>query len=191
MNLVTRNGQEFGKEAQNFTMGRKPYPSAVFNFLVENCPPQDYPSVIDIGCGNGRATNQLKDYGFTHVTGYDSDFRMIQEAEKVNNNVHYIIGSVLELVDILNQGNKAEKIRDLVTSFTSLHFFNSQEEIESIRSVLKDNGRFFVLKENLAKEGFKSSCQNFVAKELGIQFERIGNGEKNVLTLEKLLVNML
>lgn len=157
--VMERTGRSFGTEAANYTVGRKPYPKELFDLIQHRITPGNDLEVLDLGCGNGRATRSLKECGY-QVTGYDVDPEMIAEAKALSSGIPYVVGSVKELAAKAHQYG-------LITAFASFHWFSTQEEIQAICSSLKSKGYFVIVKGNNSDSEFTKSCQKIVADTIG------------------------
>lgn len=180
---VRLKGSSFGTQAHQYTLGRKLYPAEVFRFIKGLCPENS--SVLDLGCGNGRATLELCKAGLTDVTGYDIDSGMLAEAKKraaaSDCSIKFINDCVINL-----RTHFSSVQWPLITAFTAFHWFCSPEEIAAIRSVLSPRGFFVVVRCDEDKTNFlKDACQEFIEKELGHQIVRNGKGKKLAEILSK------
>lgn len=134
-------GEQFGKEATNYNTGRRGYGEAIYIYLKEII--KSDANILDIGCGTGIATRELYAHGFQNVQGCDIDPLMILEAEHYNKQLNfpipYKVSNVLDLPQVFNN----ERF-DVITAFTSFHWFCNQEAIEVIWNKLSPNGIFIV-----------------------------------------------
>jgi ubiquinone/menaquinone biosynthesis C-methylase UbiE len=164
-------GKFFGKEAENYTIGRKPYPKAVFTWIKEVASPGQF---LDLGCGNGRATLALVDFvAASQLTGYDFDSDMIAEAKKraslEGHNIAFIQGEVKDLTK-----NFPSKSYSTITAFTAFHWFSTPEDIQAIRSVIDPQGVFIAIKneDSGIAETFNKECKQIVANQVGRKMDR-------------------
>lgn len=137
----------FGKEASNYTAGRRGYGEAIYIYLKEII--KSDANILDIGCGTGIATRELYMHGFHHVQGCDIDPLMIMEAERCNKHLNfsipYTVANVLDLSKVFNK----ERF-DVITAFTCFHWFCNQEALEAICNKLNANGIFIVVSASRA-----------------------------------------
>lgn len=101
--------------------------------------------VLDIGCGNGRILQLLKDYKPNYL-GVDNSENLIEEAEKSWSGYNFMAADVLDLSVV---GRKF----DLVFLISTLHHIPSQElreqALQNIKSVLKPDGKLLMINWNL------------------------------------------
>jgi ubiquinone/menaquinone biosynthesis C-methylase UbiE len=97
--------------------------------------PDKNAKVLDIGCGTGIATRQLKQYGFG-VVGADKGIAMIRFARGKGDGIPYVVAPAHKLPF---RGGEF----DLVTAFTAFHWFEDGKSVREIKRVLKRGGIFF------------------------------------------------
>ncbi len=73
---VIISGTKFGSEVANYSEGRKPYPMDIFPW-IRGMLSQDA-NVLDMACGSGKATVDLRKHVTTHVTGFDINRQMLE-----------------------------------------------------------------------------------------------------------------
>lgn len=139
----------FGAIVEHYKKGRSGYPQYVYNYFKKFVNGRNY-KILDIGCGTGFATRSLSKFG--NVIGCDIDSRMIKTARMYPQKgvSKYIVASAEKLPFAKNSF-------DIVTTFSSLHWFDNKKAMVEIRRVLKSNGAFFVVN----KRGVKSWNNNF------------------------------
>ncbi len=153
-------GQNFGKYALNYELGRKGFPESLFLYLRERFTPES--SVLDLGCGTGIGTRELARF-FHHVTGCDCDELMIAKAkEKGQKEIHY---------DVQNACSTEYKDEtfDIVTAFSSFHWFQEEKYTNEILRILKPQGLLFAVnKKDIGKfrEQFQKIASNICQVEL-------------------------
>ena len=155
----------FGVMSKEYDSARRGYPDEVFKYL-KSLVNKDGPITLDLGCGTGISTRQLKQYDF-EVAGVDKDSIMIDVAKEKSDNIPYFIAPADKLPF---ESNKF----DLVTAFTSFHWFNNEESLLEIKRVIKEKGIFFaVLKANREdeKEDFKQGYFAILKKYSGDNFD--------------------
>lgn len=107
-------------------------------------------AVLDLGCGDGRLTEQLASLVFNgKVTGIDASSGMIECARRRRrNNLQFIQMNINDL-DFHNEF-------DIIFSNAALHWIKDHRKLlKNIINALKDNGRIFW---NFAAKG---NCANF------------------------------
>ena len=151
------SGACFGLFVDHYEKARREYPIEVFQTLLEKVG--NNAETIDLGCGTGIATRQLKEV-FSHVTGADVDEKMIQKASShKDSNIQYVVSGSRELPF-------SENSFDLVTAFASFHWFCKKEDLDAIVHVLKPGGVFCsVNKHDLGTA--RLEFRNFIAQYIG------------------------
>ncbi len=132
---VRRNN--FDALSKSYDAARRGYPATVYHFLKKFIPDK-HAKVLDLGCGTGIATRELKLYGFKNVTGADKGAKMIQFARKRGGGIHYIVAPAHKLP--FKDGEL-----DVVTAFTAFHWFDDAKSVREIKRVLKPGGIFFAV----------------------------------------------
>ncbi len=139
----------FGVLSASYDTARRGYPQEVYSYLKSFIAGTSR-TTLDIGCGTGLSTRELKENGFS-VTGVDKDKSMIEVAQKHNSDITYIVAPAEALPFESESFN-------IVTAFTSFHWFTHEKAVNEIKRVLKPGGIFFAaLKDNRYDE--KSSAQ--------------------------------
>jgi len=155
----------FGVMSEEYNAARRGYPQEVFEYL-KSLIKKDNPLTLDIGCGTGISTRQLKQSGF-EVIGADKDSVMIDVALKQSDDIPYVIAPANKLP------YETDKF-DLLTAFTAFHWFNNEESLLEIRRVMKEGGIFFAaLKTNRKDENedFKNGYSAILEKYAGKSFD--------------------
>lgn len=130
----------FGILSASYDSARRGYPQEVYDYL-KSIAKVPSPQTLDIGCGTGLATRELKQNGF-NVTGSDKDTTMIETAEKYGSDITYVVAPAEQLPF-------ENATFDIVTTFTAFHWFTHEKAVNEIKRVLKDGGIFFAaLKDN-------------------------------------------
>lgn len=159
----------FGALSTAYSSSRKGYPPLVFEYLASKAIPQKS-IILDIGCGTGISTRQIKEYGFT-VFGADKDTEMIRVAKELDSSIPYVVASAERL-----PFGDAEF--DVVTAFTAFHWFNNEESLLEIKRVLKAGGLFFAaLKANRKDQNpeLKAGYFSILKKYAGENFDTTKN----------------
>ncbi len=136
------SGTQFGKEATNYSKGRRGYGEAIYTFLAEMIPCEA--KILDVGCGTGIATRELYAHGFYNVQGCDIDPGMLAEAENYNQQLEIPITYTLANVVDLPEAFSNEQF-DVITAFNCFHWFSTSEAIKAICDRLQANGMFIVV----------------------------------------------
>ena len=91
--------------------------------------------VLDLACGEGHITRQLKSYGAKNVIGVDISKEMIKLAEKQEKSkrlgIKYICSSVQELGRL--------DTFDIITGVYLLHYARKKEELKKICTTISEN----------------------------------------------------
>jgi len=145
--ILAKNKELYDQIAEQFSDSRyKVWPEfEYFKGYLQNG--QD---VLDLGCGNGRLLELLKDYKINYL-GIDYSKKLIAEAQQDwpalqgKSNKNFIISDILDL-------NLKEKY-DLVFLVATLHHIPSQRLREkvllNVKSVLKPSGKLLMTNWNL------------------------------------------
>lgn len=156
----------FGALSQEYRAARRGYPKAVYDYLCALCTTTT-PRVLDIGCGTGISTRELKACGFD-VVGVDKDQTMVRAAQGYADAIQYIVAPAHQLPF-------PEKSFDIVTAFTAFHWFNDEESLQEMKRVLKPGGVFFAaLKGNRQDEetrAFHEGYMRILKKYAGENFD--------------------
>ncbi|MDD3284344.1 MAG: class I SAM-dependent methyltransferase [Patescibacteria group bacterium] len=130
------NQNNFGPMGADYDVSRKGYPDEVFEY-IKSFIKNNNQITLDIGCGTGISTRQLKKRHF-EVTGADKDETMIKIAIQHNSTIPYFVAATEALPF------KSEQF-DIVTAFNSFHWFNNDKSLTEIKRVLKIGGIFFAI----------------------------------------------
>ena len=100
--------------------------------LLQLLAPQKQEKILDLGCGDGKLTLEIKNYG-CEVVGIDSSIEMVNAAQKVGLNARVLSGDSL----------KFEEEFDAVFSNAALHWMvNKNQVVAGVYKALKPQGRF-------------------------------------------------
>lgn len=128
------NPNNFGLMSADYDLARRGYPDEVFEYL-KSFVKKTRPETLDIGCGTGISTRQLKENGF-EVIGADKDSAMVEVAKQRSPEISYFVAPANQLPF------EAEHF-DIATAFTAFHWFNDEESLTEIKRILKVGGIFF------------------------------------------------
>lgn len=99
--------------------------------------PEKNISILDIGCGNGGLLENLKNFGFTDLTGYDPSLACVKHMS--NKNIKAIQGSLFDISSLVN------KDFDLVIlSHVMEHICDIEKAKASISNRIKDKGYLYI-----------------------------------------------
>lgn len=100
--------------------------------LLQLLAPQKQEKILDLGCGDGKLTLEIKNYG-CEVIGVDSSTEMVNAAQKLGLNTQVLSGDSL---------NFKEEF-DAVFSNAALHWMvNKNQVVAGVYKALKPQGRF-------------------------------------------------
>jgi ubiquinone/menaquinone biosynthesis C-methylase UbiE len=139
---------DFGSLVKKYDSARKGYPQEVYVYLKSLLSGSEN-KILDLGCGTGIATRELKENGF-EVIGADKDQDMLDTAMSYPRDIEYVLCSADNL-------RFKDEFFNAVTMFTAFHWFNNVQSLEEISRVLKPEGIFFAaLKTNRKNEETKN-----------------------------------
>lgn len=125
------NATSFGKQAPTYAKGRPGYPSALYQWIAENCPAQKI--VWDIGTGSGQAAQALTAH-FDSVYATDISTEQIAAAAE-----HPKISYHVAPAQMSGLENKSV---DCMTVATALHWFADAAFWNEVKRVAVDNAFF-------------------------------------------------
>lgn len=167
----------FGESAENYHKARNGYPKEVFDLILNKVNSTDN-SLLDLGCGTGVATVELRDKGFTNITACDYDQSMIDEALLHDaKGIEYCASPANNLPFCNDQF-------DVVTIFGAFHWFCDDDSVNEIKRVLKDDGIIFIINKNDTSE-FRNDVINIARQFIELNQE---NQKENYIP-EKILAN--
>ena len=95
-------------------------------------------SALDVGCGEGLLTRELRDAGVAHVTGLDVDAEQVSLARSRSpGDVRYLVGDVLDTP-------RSDQF-DLVTCFATLHHLDLHDGLRRLRDLVSPGGHLVVV----------------------------------------------
>ncbi|MFA5188907.1 MAG: class I SAM-dependent methyltransferase [Patescibacteria group bacterium] len=128
--------------------------------------------ILDLGCGNARLLELLKDYKINYL-GIDFSSKLIDEAKANWPNFNFMVGDILDL-------NLKEKY-DLVFLVATLHHIPSQKLREkvllNVKSVLKPNGKLLMTNWNLWQKRYLK----YIIKYTLLKISESENGIEDIL----------
>ncbi len=134
--------------ATTFSNSRKNHPWPELEYIIADMKTQNYSSILDIGCGNGRFLEEAQKlwYVATHYLGIDSSGWMIQEAQKLHPDDHF---EVIWMQDL----SRIQESFDTLLFLASFHHLESQEErievLHYAKNLLSPSGRIYMTNWNL------------------------------------------
>jgi ubiquinone/menaquinone biosynthesis C-methylase UbiE len=165
MGGITKEGGygDFGSVVSNYSVSRRGYPQALFDFIREYST--DASSILDIGCGTGISTRQLYDnFPDTTVVGIDKSENMLAEARKSSPlSIRYQVASAEDIP--FESGTFS-----IVTAIGSFHWFANERALSEIRRVLRPGGLFFVVNK---PSTFAVDLRNIMRDRLGVEIANV------------------
>lgn len=149
-------GTEFGQEIANYAKGRKPYPPAIFEWIKHKLPCQDA-NILDMACGNGRVTVDLRERVTSRVTGFDIDARMLEAAQAISKarqlDIPYVQGDVKTVVSSIpgQSGAFAPESFDAITIGSAIHWVLKANAADNVHTLLKPDGMLFIIAGRMGK----------------------------------------
>ncbi len=142
---------DYGHVADVYDKGRLYFPSWIFGRLWRRKvgKPTREIDILDVGCGTGVSTRQLKIWGWIKVKGNDIDPLMIARARQLphrdsadlDTSIEYIVSPV-EKLRLPNESF------DMITTFGGLPWFaDVTGAMENIRRMLRPGGVFMAADE--------------------------------------------
>lgn len=141
--------------------------SATIEFLIEKLREEDFASVVDVGCGDGRLVYELnKVFASKEILGIDYSKRAIALAKAMNPYGDY------RQLDILNQsgGNKYD-LAMMVEVFEHIKPDESEKFVEAVSNLLVPNGLLFVTVPHINKPVEYKHYRHFSSQSLTKCFE--------------------
>jgi SAM-dependent methyltransferase len=108
--------------------------------LVFDVIPPGCKRAVDVGCGNGGLTREIRSRGIPEVVGIDSDEACIQRCKEhpEAGDVSYVLG------DVLTSGLEAASF-DLVSAVAWLHHVDARAGLIRLRSLVAPGGVLVVI----------------------------------------------
>ncbi|MFA5130950.1 MAG: class I SAM-dependent methyltransferase [Patescibacteria group bacterium] len=128
--------------SKDYDAARRGYPEELFRFL-KGIVTDKKSQILDVGCGTGISTRQLKHYGYKAI-GSDKGVEMIQIAKNRADGISYIVAPASKLPFRKWQF-------DIITAFTAFHWFDDAKSVNEMKRVLKKGGIFIAVQKTLTK----------------------------------------
>jgi 2-polyprenyl-3-methyl-5-hydroxy-6-metoxy-1,4-benzoquinol methylase len=114
--------------------------SSRYESLVFDVIPADCKRALDVGCGNGELTRELRRRGVPEVVGIDPDEACIQRSKDhpESGDIRYIASDVLT-------SDLAAGSFDLVSAVASLHHLDARSGLVRLRSLVAAGGVLIVI----------------------------------------------
>jgi ubiquinone/menaquinone biosynthesis C-methylase UbiE len=154
-------GTGFGKEVTNYTKGRKPYSKDVFAWIKGLLLPDA--DILDMACGNGIATIDLRKYVSSHVTGLDIDKVMLKEARRLSKEKSYLdIQYVHQDASTLVKADTfKDKHFDAITICSAIHWLLQPKALRAMHTLLKPQGKLIIVDGVMGGDDEDPAAKNF------------------------------
>lgn len=184
-------GTHFGQEIANYTKGRKSYPPAIFEWIKQMI--SHNANILDMCCGNGRATVELRERVSSRITGFDIDAQMLEAAEQTSRvrqlGIRYINGDVKTAVSTMadQSGALTPHSFDAVTIASAIHWVLKENAADNVHELLKPDGKLFIISGRMGKNDpprpllGRNGPQEIISKALGRRIEFVDpDGEEEL-----------
>lgn len=137
--------------ATTFSNSRKNLHWPELEYIIEDIKDNEYRSVLDVGCGNGRFLEESEKLWYIpdQYLGVDNSEGMILEAMKLHPESHF---EVIWMRDI----KQIETTYDAIVFLASFHHLESQVEriqvLKDIKKLLHPNSRIYMTNWNLREQ---------------------------------------
>ena len=140
--------------ATTFSNSRKNLHWPELEYIIEDIKDNEYRSVLDVGCGNGRFLEESEKLGYIPDTylGVDNSEGMILEARKLHPESHFEVCSM----NSLSTCNLPLATFDAIVFLASFHHLETQVEriqaLKDTKKLLHPNGRIYMTNWNLREQ---------------------------------------
>lgn len=142
LKIIERNKDLYNQIAQDFSDSRvNLWPEFEYftGYLKNN---QD---ILDLGCGNGRVLDLLKDFQINYL-GVDNSSKLIAQAQQNWPQAKFMVADILDLKDIKQK-------YDIIFLVATLHHIPSaklrEQVLSNIKQLLKPDGKLLMTNWNL------------------------------------------
>ena len=153
-------GGNFGVISKAYDEGRDLFPEEVVLHCLKRYISGN---VLDLGCGTGIATRQIRSHVKGQLIGTDADELMLDRAHTHKDGIEYIRANTAKLPF-------EDDTFALVTAFSSFHWFHSDKDLKEIHRVLVPGGAFVVINRY---KSFSEEIKRLVSKFLSKDFSNI------------------
>ncbi|REL29204.1 class I SAM-dependent methyltransferase [Rhodohalobacter sp. SW132] len=114
------------------------------DLIEQRIPREEYPKILDVGCGRGRHSISLAERGY-HVTGFDLSPQAIKKAQAIARkrnlrNVSFVVNDMRNPLP-----DTFDAALNLFTTFGYFMVENQNIEVlKNVRTMLKKNGLFLI-----------------------------------------------
>ena len=164
--VARQTGRRFSKVADAYQEYRPEYPQALYDLIVELCPPRPDSCLLDVGCGTGNVANALAQ-AYPKVYGLDPSPEMLHHASRHQPENHKPIAWLQGLAEMLPFSPGAI---DLIAAGQSFHWFEPEAFFTEVKRVLKPGGLIALFGEGCAKgEPYRTHIWATADDYLGIE----------------------
>src|SRR3989344_4992324 len=110
----------------------------IVKLFLKCANPKENDLIIDMGCGTGELTNEIRNASFKNVKGYDISKNCIKIAKKQFPAIDF------QVVDIEKTNLKDNSVDILFFCGILHHFTNMEKVINESRRILKKGGKIFL-----------------------------------------------
>lgn len=135
--LPSGRSPDFGRTAAYFARFRPPMPEEFFAELARRGVGLPGQRLVDLGCGTGLAARRFAQGG-SLVTGVDPSAELIAEARRLDAEAQV---SIEYQVAAAEDTGLRDASFDVLTAFTSWHYFDHDRALAEARRILKPRGR--------------------------------------------------
>lgn len=169
--LLNKVQKDYAAIAEDFSETRK-WLWPEFTYFKKYLKPGQ--NILDLGCGNGRLYEFVRDSQNVKYIGIDNNKKFVQIAQKNYSSAKFMYGDLLKLDEKL-LGNQI----DLLFSIASFHHIPSKmmrtKSIQEIKKVLKKNGILIITVWNI----FQKRYRKYILKSLYNYFIQQGKYDWN------------
>lgn len=114
------------------------------DLIEKKIPAEEYPNIVDVGCGRGRHSITLAERGY-HTTGLDLSMQAIEKAQRIADdrglqNIKFHIRDMRQPL--------SARFDAALNLFTTFGYFMENEEnervLKSVNNMLRNNGLFLI-----------------------------------------------
>ena len=146
--IVRTHCKPLGEEGRNVGLAMNEHHYKLWNWGIEHISIASDLSILDIGCGGGRAISilaEIADKG--KVYGIDYSFDMVELASETNK-VAIDSGKVSITQASVSELPFSDAMFDLVTAFETCYFWpDIENDLREIHRVLKENSTLLIVNE--------------------------------------------
>lgn len=133
---------DFSKISTEYSNGRTSFNQNVIDYICSELENSTKVKILDIGCGTGIATKQLKtQLPMSEIFATDISNEMVDIARIHNEHITFHVAAV-------NNQPFVSDMFDIITAFSSFHWFCDKESILEIQRILKSDGKFIIINKN-------------------------------------------